>query len=65
LSALPLLQECVEKEPKSAVYRYHLGMTMLGLGEKTKAKSQLQSALQLKLAGADAEAARQALGTAN
>jgi len=65
LSALPLLQECVDKEPKSAVYHYHLGMTMLGLGEKIKAKSQLLAALQLKLAGPDADAARQALGTAN
>jgi hypothetical protein len=40
-------------------------MTMLGLGDNTKAKSQLLAALQLKLAGPDADAARQAIGTAN
>ena len=65
VSALPLLQECVEKDPKSALYRYHLGMTLLGLGEKTKAKTQLQAALNLDLSGQDAKAAGQALGTIN
>jgi len=60
-SALPLLQECVEKEPNSPGYRYHLGMALSALGQKEKAKDQLESALRLRLLGEDAEQAKQIL----
>ena len=63
--AVPLLQECVEKAPKQASYRYHLGMALLAGGEKDKAKEQLEAALRLKLTGNDAQQARQALAQAN
>ena len=64
-SALPLLQECAERVPNSAVYHYHLGMALLSAGEKAKARTQLQTALRLNLTGADATDARQALAEAN
>jgi tetratricopeptide (TPR) repeat protein len=60
-SAVPLLQECVDKAPKSAIYRYHLGMALLGAGQKDKAREQLQAALRLNLSGEDATVARETL----
>jgi tetratricopeptide (TPR) repeat protein len=63
--AVPLLQECVEKAPDRASYRYHLGMVLLADGEKQRARQQLEAALRLKLAGNDAQQARQALAQAD
>ncbi len=60
-SALPLLQECVEKEPTSPGYRYHLGMVLAAVGQKEQARDQLESALRLRLMGDDAEQAKQVL----
>jgi tetratricopeptide (TPR) repeat protein len=60
-SALPLLQECVEKEPNSPEYHYHLGMVLLAVGQREKAKAQLESALRLRLVGEDAEQVKQVL----
>ncbi|MFI5072386.1 MAG: tetratricopeptide repeat protein [Terriglobales bacterium] len=62
--ALPLLQDCVKKDPSSAQYRYHLGMTLVASGQKDKGKVELEAALQMKLDSADAQQARQALGQA-
>ena len=60
--AIPLLQECVQKSPNSAEYRYHLGIVLVAAGQKDKGKSQLQAALQMKqLKDADAQQARQSL----
>ena len=64
-SAIPLLQECVQKAPQSPVYRYHLGMALLASGDQNKGREQLQVALRLKLEGGDAEQARQALAKLN
>jgi thioredoxin-like negative regulator of GroEL len=58
---VPLLQECVEKEPNSPEYRYPLGMVLAAVGQKEKAKEQLESALRLHLAGQEAEQANQML----
>jgi tetratricopeptide (TPR) repeat protein len=64
--AIPLLQECVQKAPNSAEYRYHLGVVLIADGQKDKGKSQLQAALQMKqLKDTDAAQARQALAQAN
>jgi tetratricopeptide (TPR) repeat protein len=63
--AVPLLVDCVEKAPDRASYRYHLGMALLAGGQKGKAKQQLEAALRLRLTGADAQRARQALAQAN
>jgi len=56
-----LLQECVEKEPTSPGYRYHLGMVLAAVGQKEQARDQLESALRLRLMGDDAEQAKQVL----
>jgi tetratricopeptide (TPR) repeat protein len=59
--AIPILQECIAKVPTSATYSYHLGMALLASGRKQEAKTQLEAALRLKLAGEDDQAARAAL----
>jgi tetratricopeptide (TPR) repeat protein len=64
-NALPLLRECVQKVPDSATYRYHLGMAELADGDKRSARSELEAALKLKLAGDDAVRARQTLQRMN
>jgi tetratricopeptide (TPR) repeat protein len=64
-TALPLLQQCVQKSPESAQFRYHLGMTLLADGQKSKGKDQLHTALHMKLEGFDAQEARRAISEAN
>jgi cellulose synthase operon protein C len=64
-TALPLLQQCVQKSPESAQFHYHLGMTLLADGQKSKGKDQLQTALHMKLDGFEAEDARRAISDAN
>lgn len=60
-SALPLFQECVRKVPTHPVYRYHLGLALLASGQKEKGRGELNTALRLNLAGAEAARARQTL----
>jgi TolA-binding protein len=64
-SAVPLLQDCVQKSPDSAKFRFHLGMTLLANGQKNKGKDQLEMALRMNLDTPDAQQARLALGQAN
>lgn len=64
-AAIPLFQQCVQKSPDSAQFRYHLGMSLLADGQKAKAKDQLQAALRMKLEGFEGEQARRALSGAN
>jgi len=64
-NALPLLRECVQKVPESATYRYHLGMAEVADGDMRSARSELEAALRLKLAGDDAVRARQTLQQMN
>jgi tetratricopeptide (TPR) repeat protein len=64
--AIPVLEECVKKTPDSAQFHYHLGLALMAAGQKEPGKVQLQAALQMnKLAAADQEQAKQALGHAN
>jgi Flp pilus assembly protein TadD len=63
-AALPLLEECVKKAPESPTYQYHLGMVLLASGRNDKARTHLETALRLKLAGEDAAQARGALAKA-
>jgi len=63
--AVPLLQECVQMLPDSAEFRYHLGMTLLAIGQKAKGKQELEAALQMKLDNGEAQQAQQALAQAN
>ena len=64
-AAVPLLEDCVQKDPDSAKFRYHLGMALLGSGQKQKAKTNLEAALRMKLDGGDAQKAQQALAQLN
>ncbi len=64
--AIPLLQECVKKDPESAQYRYHLGLALVAAGQKNPGKTQLRAALEMnKLRPEDKEQAQTALATAN
>jgi len=64
-SAVPLLQDCVQKSPESAKFRFHLGMTLMAAGQKAKGKVQLETAMRMNLDTPDAQQARLALGRAN
>ena len=52
--AVPLFRECVRKEPAQPLYHYHLGLALLGEGDKPSARAELLAALHLHLAGSDA-----------
>jgi tetratricopeptide (TPR) repeat protein len=60
-AAVPLLEDCVNKSPDSAEFRFHLGMALLGKGEKVKARENLETALRMNLAADEAQQAQQAL----
>jgi len=63
--AMPLLEECVQKSPDSAEFRYHFGMALMAAGQEAKGKQQLQAALKMKLNAGDAQRAQQALAQVN
>ena len=60
-AAVPLLKDCVEKEPNHATFRYHLGMALIATGDKQNGKGQIQKALELKLPDDEAKDARHAI----
>ena len=64
-AAVPLLRECVQKSPEMAEYHYHLGMTLIAIGQAVQGRQQLQAALRLKSDGIVAQQARQALDLVN
>lgn len=57
------LQQAVEKDPKNAAYRFHLGLAYAKTGDKTKARETLETALKLDPNHADAAEARKVLGS--
>jgi tetratricopeptide (TPR) repeat protein len=61
--SVSLAEDAVKKEPQKADYRYHLGMALSGAGERDRAKTELQKALQLNLKGADAQEAQKTLAS--
>jgi tetratricopeptide (TPR) repeat protein len=63
--AIPLLQDCVNKSPDSAEFRFHLGMSLLANGQEAKGKEQLQTALRMNLRSVDAQQARLKLSQTN
>jgi tetratricopeptide (TPR) repeat protein len=61
--AVSSFERSIEKDPKNAVYRYHLGLAYLKLGETGKAKAALEEALKLQPAFPGAEDAKKALAS--
>lgn len=59
--ALPLLKNCVQKQPDSAQFLYHLGMVLVSDGQKTEGKAKLEAALNMNLDTQDAQQARKTL----
>lgn len=60
-AAVQLLEDCVHKVPDSGEFRYHLGMALLGNGDKRQAKENLEAALRMKLTGDETQKAQQTL----
>lgn len=60
--AKSLLQDCVQVAPRRASYHYHLGMALLASSEHKRGRTELESALHLKLSGNEERKARESLG---
>jgi tetratricopeptide (TPR) repeat protein len=63
---LPLLavapfEQAVTKDPSNAMFHYHLGMALVGTGDRERAKDSLQTALKLQPSLADAQREMKAL----
>ncbi len=63
--AIPLLKECVAKQPDSARFHYHLGAALFAGGQKGEAKQELQAAMRLKLGESEVQDARRLLSQMN
>jgi Tfp pilus assembly protein PilF len=64
--AIPLLEQCIKKTPDSAQFHYHLGLALLGAGQKEPGRAELQAALRIdKLRPAEKEEAQQLLAQPN
>jgi Flp pilus assembly protein TadD len=61
--SVSLAEDAVKRQPENPDFRYHLGMALTGVGEKDRAKTELQKALQLKLGGQDAQDAQKTLAS--
>lgn len=61
--ALDPLQRSVEKDPSNPLYRYHLGLAYLKVGDKVKARASLEQALKLKSDFEGAPEARKVLAS--
>jgi Flp pilus assembly protein TadD len=60
-AAIDLLRNCVGKDPKNAVYQYHLGMAYFKSGDRQRARTSLTEALKLSPSFAGSEEAKQTL----
>jgi len=61
-SALQTFQSLVNSNPESMTFRYHLGTTLLEMGNKPKAKAELEAALGASGKSADEPKIRELLG---
>ena len=61
--SVSLAEDAVKKAPENADFRYHLGMALSGAGERDRARTELQKALQLNLKGPDAQEAQKTLAS--
>jgi Flp pilus assembly protein TadD len=59
--AVPFLEKSVEKDPKTPMYHYHVGMAYVQIGEWTKGRAALKQAFTLKPDFEGASEARKAL----
>jgi len=59
--AIPILEQCVKRQPKNPYYLFHLGLAYAGAGEKAKARQSLQTALGLAQKFEASDAAQKAL----
>jgi tetratricopeptide (TPR) repeat protein len=62
--AIGPLERSVQRDPRNALYRYHLGLAYLKSGDKVRARAELDRALTLGLEASQAAEARQALALA-
>ncbi len=61
--AIPMLLQSVQKQPKNAIFQYHLGLAYAKAGETTRARTALQAALALDANFEGASEARSLLAT--
>jgi tetratricopeptide (TPR) repeat protein len=61
--AVPFLRSAVKTNPKNPDYQYHLGMALVGIGEKAPAKAALEQALALNSSFDGAAEARSVLAS--
>jgi tetratricopeptide (TPR) repeat protein len=61
--AIPQFQQCVDKDPKNAVYQFHLGLAHAQAGDTAKARAALEQALKLSPTFAGADEARRTLAS--
>jgi tetratricopeptide (TPR) repeat protein len=59
--AIPPLQESVAKDPDNPIYRLHLGLAYARAGQKEKARTDLERAIQINPKFDGADVARQTL----
>ncbi len=62
-AALPALQRAVAQAPQSNIIRFHLGMTELSLGERARARDDLEAALAGSASFTGADEARSTLAS--
>ena len=62
-AALPALQRAAARAPQSNIIRFHLGMTELGLGERARAREDLETALAGSASFTGADEARTTLAS--
>jgi tetratricopeptide (TPR) repeat protein len=60
-TAIQLLRDCVQKDPKNASFNYHLGVAYYRAGRKPEAEQALEAALRLQPNFSDAGSAKQIL----
>lgn len=63
--AIPLLQQSVDKMPKEADFRFHLGMAYSAAGKKLEARRSLLEARQLGLSDSEAKQVEETLAALN
>jgi tetratricopeptide (TPR) repeat protein len=61
--AIPQFEQCVEKDPKNAVYQFHLGLAQAQAGDTAKARAALEQALKLSPSFPGADEARRTLAS--